>query len=47
MRPAGNNWLKKAGTGEDFVFVSAYGGPFTRNWLADIMRRYLTKAGGS
>ncbi len=45
MRPAGNNWLKKAGTGEDFVFVSAYGGPFTRNWLADIMKRYLLKAG--
>jgi len=45
MRPAGNNWLKKAGTGEDLVFVSVYGGPFTKNWLADIMKRYLLKAG--
>jgi integrase/recombinase XerD len=45
MRPAGNNWLKKAGTAEDLVFVSVYGGPFTKNWLADIMKRYITKAG--
>ena len=45
MRPAGNNWLKKAGTGEDLVFVSAYGGPFSPGWLAAIMKRYLAKAG--
>lgn len=45
MRPAGNNWLKKAGTGEDFVFVSVYGGPFSRTWLGALMKRYLAKAG--
>lgn len=45
MRPAGNNWLKRAGTGEDFVFLSVYGGTFSRNWLAAIMKRYLAQAG--
>ena len=45
MRPSGNNWLKKAGTGADFLFLSIYGGPFTRTWLAELMKGYLAKAG--
>ena len=41
MRPAGNNWLKKAGTGGDRLFLSIYGGPFTPNWLSELMKGYL------
>lgn len=45
LRPYGNNWAAKTGTGGDFVFVSIYGGPFSSTWLGEIMRRYLLKAG--
>lgn len=45
MRPSGNNWLKKAGTGGDRLFLSLYGGPVSSNWLAGIMKRYMLKAG--
>jgi integrase/recombinase XerD len=45
IRPCGNNWMKKAGTGEDLLFLSIYGGPLTRNWLASLMKQYIAKAG--
>jgi integrase/recombinase XerD len=45
MRPAGNNWLKKAGTGGDLVFLSLYGGGFTPTWLGAVMKRYIIGAG--
>ncbi|MBI5243006.1 MAG: tyrosine-type recombinase/integrase [Elusimicrobia bacterium] len=45
MRPCGNNWIKKAGTAEDFLFVSAYGGTFSSQWLNQLMTDYLRKAG--
>jgi integrase/recombinase XerD len=41
LRPAGRNWLAKAGTGGDDLFLSLYGGPLTREWLCGMMRRYL------
>jgi len=45
IRPAGRDWLKKAGTGEDRVFLSAYGGPMGSVWLGAVMRRYIKQAG--
>ena len=45
IRPCGHNWMKKAGTGEDLLFLSIYGGPLTRNWLASLMKQYIAKAG--
>ena len=45
MRPAGNNWLKKSGTGGDLVFLSAYGGGFSSSWLGEVMKRYIARAG--
>jgi integrase/recombinase XerD len=45
MRPAGNNWKAKSQTGEDFLFLSIYGGQLTRTWLAETMRRYLRDSG--
>ncbi|MBI5244220.1 MAG: tyrosine-type recombinase/integrase [Elusimicrobia bacterium] len=45
MKPCGNNWIKKAGTAEDFLFVSAYGGTFSSQWLNQLMTDYLRKAG--
>lgn len=45
IRPTGNNWLTKAGTAGDRLFVSAYGGPMGANWLSLVMRRYLLLAG--
>lgn len=45
MRPAGNNWIKKAGTGEDFLFLSLYGGTLSRFWLGSLMKQHLLKAG--
>ena len=45
MRPCGNNWLQKSQTGGDTLFLSIYGGSFSRAWLGDIMRGHLKKAG--
>jgi integrase/recombinase XerD len=45
LRFAGHNWIKKAGTAEDFVFASAYGGAFSARWLSQLMRKYLHQAG--
>jgi integrase/recombinase XerD len=45
MRPCGNNWIKKAGTAADFVFVSIYGGSFSSAWLGQLMEGYIRKAG--
>ena len=45
IRPTGNNWLAKAGTAGDRLFVSAYGGPMGPTWLSVVMRRYLLLAG--
>jgi integrase/recombinase XerD len=45
LRPAGNNWKKKAKSGGDLLFLSIYGGPFNRTWVGTMMRRYLAKAG--
>lgn len=45
MRPCGNSWLKKQGTGGNLVFLSMYGGPFSRAWLGQLMQGYLHKAG--
>ena len=45
VRPCGSNWKKKAGTGADLLFLSIYGGPFTRKWLSEMMKDYLVKAG--
>lgn len=44
-RPAGHNWLKAANTAGDLLFVSVYGGPLRREWLGQLMRRYLFMAG--
>jgi integrase/recombinase XerD len=45
LRPAGNNWKKKSQSGEDFVFLSIYGGQLTRQWLSEMMRRHIRQAG--
>ena len=45
MRPSGNNWLEKCNTGEDFLFLSLYGGRLSSVWLGAIMRDYIRKAG--
>ena len=45
LRPSGRDWTKKAGTGEDFVFLSLYGGPLSKVWLGAVMKRYLHQAG--
>lgn len=45
MRPAGNNWLKKYQTGGDLLFLSVYGGPLTREWLGQQMKKYILAAG--
>jgi integrase/recombinase XerD len=45
MRPCGNNWLKKAETGKDLLFLSIYGGPIGKIWLAALLKEYITKAG--
>jgi integrase/recombinase XerD len=45
MRPSGNNWLKKAETGKDLLFLSIYGGPMGKTWLAAMMKNYIRKAG--
>lgn len=44
-RPAGNNWKKKYRTGGDILFLSVYGGPMTKCWLAAVMKEYLKRAG--
>ena len=44
-RPSGNNWLKKAHTGKDLLFLSLYGGPVSKGWLATSLLRYIRKAG--
>jgi len=44
-RPSGNNWLKKAHTGKDLLFLSLYGGPIGTIWLAGFMKKYILKAG--
>jgi len=45
MRPSGRLWKQKAGTGGDKIFVSLYGGPLSKNWLAMTMKRYIDRAG--
>ncbi|MFH1618276.1 MAG: tyrosine-type recombinase/integrase, partial [bacterium] len=45
MRPSGNNWQKKAQTGKDLLFLSIYGGPVGKVWLASFMKDYIRKAG--
>jgi integrase/recombinase XerD len=45
LRPAGNNWKKKAQSGGDLLFLSIYGGPLNRSWVGTMMRRYLIAAG--
>lgn len=45
MRPSGNNWLKKSETGKDLLFLSIYGGPVGKVWLAAFMKDYISKAG--
>ncbi|HOI42928.1 MAG TPA: tyrosine-type recombinase/integrase [Elusimicrobiales bacterium] len=45
MRPCGNNWLKKANTGKDLLFLSLYGGPVGKVWLGCFMKEYIRKAG--
>jgi integrase/recombinase XerD len=45
LRPSGRDWLKKAGTGADIVFLSIYGGPISSVWLGSIMRDYLLRSG--
>jgi len=45
LRPAGNNWKAKSQTGEDFLFLSIYGGQISRVWIASTMKRYIAQAG--
>ncbi len=45
MRPSGNNWLKKSETGKDLLFLSIYGGPMGKIWLAALLKEYIHKAG--
>jgi integrase/recombinase XerD len=45
MRPSGNSWLKKAETGKDLLFLSIYGGPMGKVWLAAMMKGYIREAG--
>lgn len=45
MRPCGNNWLKKANTGKDLLFLSLYGGPVGKVWLGCFMKEYIHRAG--
>ena len=45
LRPAGNNWKAKSQTGEDFLFLSIYGGQISRVWIAATMKRYIAQAG--
>lgn len=45
MRPCGNSWLKKAETGKDLLFLSIYGGPMGKIWLAALLKEYISKAG--
>lgn len=45
MRPCGNSWQKKAQTGKDLLFLSMYGGPMGKVWLAALMKEYIHKAG--
>jgi integrase/recombinase XerD len=45
MRPAGNSWLRKTDSGGDTLFLSLYGGAFSRVWLAMVMKNYIRKAG--
>lgn len=45
IRPCGNNWLKKANTGKDLLFLSIYGGSMGKCWLAVLMKDYIRKAG--
>lgn len=44
-RPAGRAWLQAANTAGDRLFVSVYGGPLRREWLGQLMKRYLFMAG--
>lgn len=44
-RPAGRAWLDAANTAGDRLFVSVYGGPLRREWLGQLMKRYLFMAG--
>lgn len=45
VRPAGNNWLKKFRTGGDTLFLSAYGGKMTTQWIAMAMKDYIEQSG--
>ncbi|MDX6768954.1 MAG: tyrosine-type recombinase/integrase [Elusimicrobiota bacterium] len=45
QRPAGNRWKEKANTGGDLLFLSLYGGPLSRMWLAMTLKRYIKQAG--
>lgn len=45
VRPTGNSWKTKFRTGGDLLFLSVYGGPIGRSWLAAIMSEYLRAAG--
>lgn len=45
MRPSGNSWLKKSQTGKDLLFLSIYGGPMGKVWLAAMMKGYIHRAG--
>lgn len=45
MRPSGNSWLKKSETGKDLLFLSIYGGPMGKVWLAALLKGYIRRAG--
>ncbi len=45
LRPCGNSWKAKARSGGDTLFLSIYGGRFSRNWIGYMMRHYIRDAG--
>lgn len=44
-RTSGNNWEKRAKTGEGILFLTVYNGAFTQGGLTVIMKKYLKLAG--
>jgi integrase/recombinase XerD len=44
-RQSGNNWEKRAKTGEGILFLTVYNGALTQGGLTVIMKKYLKKAG--
>jgi len=45
IRPAGHNWIKQAGTGGEYLFISVYGGRVKTTWLGGLLSGYLSRAG--